>query len=149
MQSTHWQWKGFHELTHEEIFDIFAVRQIVFIVEQNCPYQDVDHLDKGSFHLMGKRQGQLVAYGRLNPPRSRFKEPSMGRVLTVKSMRHLGLGRQIVAETLKKCTQLYGSSSMRISAQVYLINFYQEFGFESSGEPYDEDGIEHVDMVRS
>lgn len=150
MQNIYWKWKSFHELSNEEIFDIFAVRQTVFVVEQDCPYQDVDQLDKTSFHLMGKdKAGQIIAYARLNPPGSRFKEPSIGRVLAIRSSRGSGLGRQIVKETLSKCIQLYQGFDIRISAQVYLINFYGEFGFISQGEAYDEDGIEHIDMVKS
>ncbi len=150
MQRINWKWKAFSELSNDELFDIFVVRQAVFVVEQDCPYPDADFLDKVSHHLLGQDEtGRLVAYARLNPPGSRFKESSIGRVLTIKEFRGCGLGRQAVKEAVSKCSQVYSTGKIRISAQVYLVDFYQEFGFDSQGESYDEDGIEHIDMVKS
>lgn len=128
--------------------DILSLRQKVFVVEQQCAYLDADDLDQQSWHLLGwGKDGQLVAYGRLNFPNTRYSEPSFGRILTAKEIRRTGAGRKTVENCIQKSKQEYPSLNIRISAQAYLIQFYQEFGFTRLGAAYDDDGIEHVDMI--
>lgn len=143
-----WRWKQFDEISSPQLYEVLAVRQQVFVVEQQCPYQDADGLDKDAWHLLGYgAQGVLIAYARLTFPGKQFEEPSFGRVLTSQHVRKLGIGRQIVQHCIQKCHIEYPSLDIRISAQTHLREFYVSFGFQPVGAPYDEDGIEHIEMV--
>lgn len=143
-----WNWQLFSDLSGEEVHDILAIRQQVFIVEQNCVYQDADEYDSRSWHLTGRRQtGEIDVYARLLWPGSRFTEPAIGRLLTRKSMRKKGLARDAVIKVLAKCRKEYSGKNIKISAQVYLKDFYSDFGFKAIGEQYDEDGIDHIEMI--
>ena len=143
-----WTCKKFEELSGEEMHDILAIRQNVFIVEQKCIYQDADELDKNSWHLLGRiSDGEIAAYGRVNFPGSRYREPSFGRILTSRDARGSGIGREVVRRCLALCKRLYPDRDIRISAQTYLIDFYNDVGFKEVGETYDDEGIEHIDMV--
>lgn len=145
-----WKWSQIQDLTAGELHAILATRQNVFIVEQRCAYQDADHLDHAAWHLTGRApDGQLVAYLRLNPPGSRYKEPSIGRLLTVKAMRGGRLASIALQRALERCEKIYPGHAIRIAAQTYLEAFYRQFGFRAVGTPYDEDGIAHIDMIRS
>ncbi|MBL0716209.1 MAG: GNAT family N-acetyltransferase [Desulfosarcina sp.] len=129
--------------------DILAVRQSVFVVEQNCAYQDADYLDHCAWHLTGRRHdGQIVAYLRVNAPGSHNVEPSIGRVLTVKTVRGGRLASNALRQALARCETAYPGHAIHIAAQVYLVDFYGRFGFKPVGLPYDEDGIAHIDMIR-
>jgi len=147
-----WQWSSFEELSREDLFVILKVRQAVFVVEQNCPYQDADDLDPVSWHLMGWHEGatgrELVAYLRVVFPGKKYPEPSIGRVLTTASVRGTGVGKTLTGEAITRIALEYPHMSIRISAQQYLEKFYSEFGFETVSDPYDEDGIPHIEMVR-
>ena len=143
-----WSYKKFEEISGKEMHEILTVRQSVFIVEQNCVYQDADELDIRSWHLLGRTiEGNIAAYGRVNFPGSRYREPSLGRILTIKDVRGYGAGREVVQRCLELCKRHYPELNVRISAQTYLFNFYRDFGFQEVGEPYDDEGIEHIDMV--
>ena len=143
-----WQWQLFEELTGKEMHDILSLRQCVFILEQDCVYLDADKLDCQSWHLTARTDdGQIGVYARLTRPGSRFAEPSIGRVLTRKDKRGKGFARMAVDRAITKCRQEYPGQNIRISAQSYLTRFYTELGFTVTGEPYDEDGIEHIDMI--
>ena len=143
-----WSWKQFEQLTVFELHEILAARQAVFVVEQKCPYQDADGLDQESWHLIGRDYNyHLVAYARITFPGTRFPEPSIGRVLIIKAARGMGLARLTMQEAIAKGRQKYPGQNIRLSAQTYLQNFYRSLGFEPFGESYDEDGIEHVDMM--
>ena len=143
-----WTYKKFEDISGEEMHEILATRQSVFIVEQKCVYQDADELDRGSWHLLGRSvDGIIIAYGRVNFPGSRHREPSLGRILTSKDARGLGAGREVVRRCLELCKRQYPELNIRISAQIYLIDFYSDFGFQEVGEPYDDEGVEHIDMV--
>ena len=127
---------------------LLSLRQRVFVVEQGCPYLDADELDKQSWHLMGHApDGRLVAYARLNFPATRYREPSFGRVLVAPDIRHNGVGREIVEACIRKCRQEYAEANIRISAQTHLTGFYQNAGFVATGEPYDDEGVEHIEML--
>ncbi len=146
----HWQWATLQDLTAAQMHAILAIRQRVFIVEQNCVYQDADDLDLDAWHLTGCRpDGRLAAYLRLIAPGARFAEASIGRLLTVKSMRGRQIASQALIQALRKCEVVYPQQAIHIAAQTYLVDFYRRFGFHAIGSPYKEDGIEHVDMIRS
>jgi ElaA protein len=123
------------------------VRSEVFVVEQNCVYQDLDNKDLTCWHLAGYHENVLVAYARLVPPGLSYTEPSIGRVLTLKYKRRFGFGLELMQESIKQIKLLFGEKPVRISAQCYLISFYEKWGFRCVDEPYLEDGIPHQEML--
>src|SRR5258706_15252835 len=141
-----WHLAPFAQLTPQQIHDMYRLRADVFIVEQNCVFQDLDGVDPQCWHLLGYSGGELVAYSRLLPAGVKFAEPSIGRVITARSVRRTGLGRVLMAEGMKRARALFGDQPLRIGAQAHLERFYNEFGFRKSSEPYDEDGILHIEM---
>jgi len=144
-----WLWLRFDELTREQLYQILALRERVFIVEQKCLYQDVDGRDARARHLLGlDAAGALAAYLRVVAPGHRFPEPSIGRVVTDPAARRQGCGHALMREGIRRAERLYPGQPIRISAQRYLEGFYATHGFVSVGDPYDEDGIEHRAMVR-
>ena len=145
-----WKCARFGELSALEVHDILQARAAVFVVEQACAFQDVDGADPESWHLMGRERGvgPLLAYCRLLPPGVKFAEPSIGRVLTAEAARRTGAGRELMREALARAQALWPGAALRIGAQVYLDRFYGEFGFARCSEPYDEDGIMHIHMLR-
>ena len=147
-----WQWLSFEELSRDDLYKVLKVRQAVFVVEQNCVYQDADDLDPVSWHLMGWRKTttgrELVAYLRVVFPGKKYPEPSIGRVLTTASVRGTGAGKALTREAITRIALEYPQMSIRISAQRYLEKFYSEFGFETVSDPYVEDGIPHIEMLR-
>ncbi len=140
--------KSFSELTSDELYELLALRQRVFVVEQNCAYLDCDGSDRDAIHLLGFRTGALVAYARLFAPGVKYREAAIGRILTAPEVRGTGLGRALVVEALARCESRFGTSAVRIGAQQRLERFYAELGFVTEGAPYDEDGIPHVEMRR-
>lgn len=142
-----WYCKPFYELTTTELYNILEVRSEVFVVEQNCVYQDIDKKDFSCWHLTGYYENILVAYSRLVPPGLSYTEPSIGRVLTLKDKRSFGFGMKLMQESIKQIKLLFGDKPIRISAQCYLISFYEKWGFSSKNEPYLEDGIPHQEML--
>lgn len=148
-----WQWRSFEALSGFELYEILAAREAVFIVEQQCIYQDIDHLDQDAWHLLGRDRdtgtNALLAYLRVVFPGKKYAEPSIGRVITTEAARGRGLGKGLMAEGIKRVEAQYPNRAIRISAQVYLERFYQGFGFQTVSEPYDEDGILHIEMVRA
>ena len=144
-----WRFKSFESLTKTELHEMMILRQQVFVVEQDCPYQDADEKDKDSHHLIGYINGVLVAYLRLVKPGISYVEMSFGRIVTAKSHRGTGLGVALMKEGIKQSITLYGTSKNRISAQSHLLPFYQKFGFESTGKEYLEDDIPHTEMIKT
>lgn len=145
---THWIWQEFEHISGPQMHEILRLRQDIFIVEQNCIYTDADGLDTSSMHLTGRDEaGKVVAYARLCSPDSRYKEPSIGRLLTIKRRRGSGLARHAIGLCIEKAATVWHSKSVRISAQLYLRNFYIDLGFTEISEVYDEDGIKHIDMM--
>lgn len=126
-----------------------VLRQEVFIVEQNCPYLDADGKDLYSWHLLARdASNQLVAYTRLLPLGVSYPEyVSIGRVVSAPAARGTGAGREVMQRSIEMCRHLFGSESIKIGAQTYLLRFYESFGFRSTGEEYLEDGIPHTKMV--
>ncbi len=141
-----WRFAPFADLTPREVHDLYRLRADVFVVEQNCVFQDVDGADPDSFHLLGYSGPELVAYARLVPAGLKFDEPSIGRVTTSQSIRGTGMGRVLMAEAMRRAGELWPGQPIRIGAQAHLEGFYNEFGFAKSSEPYDEDGILHIEM---
>ncbi|WP_163831340.1 GNAT family N-acetyltransferase [Spartinivicinus ruber] len=146
-----WSKKPFQALTTDELYACLALREQVFIIEQNCVYQDVDGADPSCFHLLGWQQvdgeSQLAAYLRIAPPGLKYEEASLGRVATANFTRGQGLGKELLSVALEWIVDLYPKKPIRISAQAYLERFYQDFGFRSVSDLYDEDGIPHLEML--
>lgn len=148
-----WQWCGFHELSNVELYEVMAQRLKVFVLEQQCFYDDFDGLDLGAHHLLGWRRKadggrELAAYLRVLAPGAKYEEVAIGRVLTTEQARGTGAGRELLARGIELAEKLHPGHRIRIGAQLYLEKFYQSFGFETISEPYDEDGIMHIDMLR-
>ncbi len=139
-----WFIKKFEDLTPEELRRIYEVRVAVFVVEQKCPYQEVDLLDRDAWHLWLADEDGIAAYLRVLPAGTECGEVSIGRVLTVR--RGCGYGRQIFAEGIRFCFHALGARRIRILAQVQAEGFYEKFGFVRDTKPFDWDGIEHVGM---
>ena len=139
--------KPFHQLTPAELYAILRLRIEVFIVEQNCVFQDADNKDIYCHHLMLFENKQLVAYARLVPPGLSYNEMSIGRVVSSKSVRRTGAGSQLMELAIKYCRQIFGDGPIRIGAQYYLEKFYSDLGFTRTGDIYDEDGIDHIEMI--
>lgn len=143
-----WRFARFDELSPGEIHDLYRLRAAIFVVEQACAFQDLDGADPQSWHLLGRRDGELLAYARLVPPGVKYDEPSIGRIVTAHPVRRTGLGRTLVREALARAEKLWPGRAVRIGAQQRLEKFYEDFGFVTASAPYDEDGIAHVEMVR-
>ena len=143
-----WVIKKFDELTPHELYTIMWLRNEVFVVEQNCVYQDADNKDLLSYHLMGWNQQKLVAYTRILAPGIAFEEASIGRVVTSPSVRRTGIGFELMNRSISKTTELFGNFPIRIGAQLYLQKFYTSLGFEKDSDTYLEDNIPHIEMVR-
>ena len=144
-----WSWKSFDQLSKYELYQILSFRQSIFVVEQKSWYLDADGLDEYCEHLTVMKDDILVGYLRLMPSGKRYLTPSIGRISVLENFRGKSLGSGLVKEGLKKSEELYSSLKMTISAQEYLINFYESHGFRVIGEVYDEDGIPHVEMIRN
>lgn len=142
-----WICKIFDALTVSELYNVLKLRSEVFVVEQNCVYQDADGKDAASHHLCGWLHNQLVAYCRILPPGLSYPEASIGRVLTHIAHRKDGYGKQLMMQAINKTYMLYPEASIKIGAQQYLLAFYNNLGFQTLGEPYLEDGIPHVTMI--
>jgi len=139
----------FDELGTAALYRILQLRQAVFVVEQNCVYQDLDGIDPVSWHLGCWEGEELLAYTRLVPPGVSYAEPSIGRVLTAARVRRSGLGRELMQRSLDEAARLFGRVALQIGAQKYLRRFYESLGFEVVGPEYLEDGIPHLHMVRA
>lgn len=139
--------KRFRELTLDELYALLKLRAEVFVVEQNCPYQDLDGYDQSALHLYIIHGDKPSAYARIIPPGAYYKEASIGRVITSKEYRMTGLGKKLFEQCIKICKQHYSKQAIRIMAQCYLRKFYMDFGFVEEGPEFIEDGIPHVEMT--
>lgn len=138
--------KSFNELTTAELYALLKLRNVVFVVEQKCAYQDLDDLDQQSLHVLIKKEEQLLAYCRILPPGLVYKEPAIGRVVVDAGNRKKELGKQLMKYSIIKTLELFENQTIVISAQKYLLKFYEDLGFKSTGEEYLEDDIPHVKM---
>jgi ElaA protein len=145
-----WEIKFFDELTVKELYAIMRLRAEIFIVEQNCPYQDADGKDPKSFHLMGYDEtNELVVYCRILPQHISYPEVSIGRVVSSSKVRGTGAGKQLMDKSLEVIKQKFGNVPVKIGAQAYLKKFYGSFGFVQTSEEYMEDNIPHIEMLLS
>ena len=139
--------KTFQELTNEELYAILQLRSEVFMVEQNCVYQDLDGKDQNALHVLGFKGEKIVAYTRLFEPGDYFKESSIGRVVVAKNERQHKYGYDIMVASIKYVNEYFKVDTIKISAQTYLKKFYNNLGFKEIGKEYLEDGIPHVMMI--
>jgi len=142
-----WILKKFEELTTSELYKIMQLRNEVFVVEQNCVYQDADDKDQPSLHFCGWDGEKLVAYTRIIPQGISYTEASIGRVVTSPAYRNTGAGRQLMKESIDRTFSQFNCTEIKIGAQVYLTGFYQSLGFVQSGPQYLEDSIPHIEMI--
>jgi len=147
MQNINWTYKRFSELNTAELYEILWLRSKVFVVEQNCVYLDNDFKDQESWHLCGWIENRLGAYVRILPPGLSYAEASIGRVLTHPDFRKQGLGIELMKVAINKTITQFNVNTIKISAQCYLLNFYNSLGFKTCSEEYLEDDIPHVEML--
>jgi len=140
--------KTFQELTTKELYDLLQLRSEVFVVEQDCVYQDLDGKDEKALHVIGKKNNKIVAYTRVFKPGDYFKEASIGRVVVSKEERQHKYGYDIMDASIKAVNDYFNETKIKLSAQTYLKKFYNNLGFKEVGEEYLEDGIPHIAMVR-
>jgi len=144
-----WQWQRFGDLGVDGVYDMLALRARVFVLEQG-PYLDPDGADRQGWHLLGRNAaGELMAYLRVLDPGSKFDEVSIGRVVVDGALRGQGIGHVLMREGLLRCAAVWPGRAIRISAQAHLQRFYAQHGFRSASDEYLEDGIAHVEMLRS
>lgn len=140
--------KKFSELELTELYDILQLRSEVFVVEQDCVYQDIDGKDAEALHIIGTRNSRIVAYTRCFKPGYYFEQASIGRVIVKQSERKYGFGHEIMKASVKAIEENYQTTNIKLSAQQYLTDFYESHGFQIVGEGYLEDGIPHIGMVK-
>ncbi len=144
-----WRFAHFDQLSTREVHDLYRLRIEVFVLEQQCPFQDVDGADPECWHLLGRGAGELVAYCRLVPPGLKYAEASIGRVITAAPVRRTGAGKVLMREALDRAARLWPGQPIRIGAQAHLRGFYGGFDFVTASEEYIEDGIPHIEMLRA
>lgn len=140
--------KSFNEFTVDELYEILQLRSEVFVVEQDCVYQDIDFKDQKSLHIFGRKDGKIIAYTRIFKPGDYFDNSSIGRVVVAASERKYGFGHNLIKASIEAIKYNFEVEKITISAQLYLQKFYESHGFEKVGEEYLEDGIPHIEMLR-
>lgn len=140
--------KEFNELSLEELYEVLQLRSEVFVVEQDCVYQDIDGKDKDALHILGKKDGKIIAYTRCFPPGFYFEEAAIGRVVVSGSQRKFGYGHLILKASVEAIIEYYKTKDIKLSAQQYLTAFYESHGFMQIGDGYLEDGIPHIAMIK-
>jgi ElaA protein len=140
--------KTFEELSKHQLYNILQLRSEVFVVEQDCVYQDIDGKDYKSLHVLGYKKDRLIAYTRIFKPGDYFENASIGRVVVVKEERQYKYGIDIMQASIDAVKKYLNESIIKISAQVYLKNFYTKFGFKAIGKEYLEDNIPHIAMIK-
>jgi ElaA protein len=141
--------KKFEALTIEELYGLLRLRTEVFVVEQDCVYQDLDDKDQKALHVLGKKNGEVIAYTRIFKSGDYFKQASIGRVVVRKSERNSNYGHEIMNASIKTVQEQLNETTIKISAQTYLKKFYNSLGFKAIGEEYLEDGIPHIGMLKN
>jgi ElaA protein len=140
--------KKFEEFSNIELYNLLQLRNEIFVVEQECAYQDIDGKDFLALHIIGYKKNELVSYARCFPPGTYFSEASIGRVLVKESFRGTNCGQSILKASIKAISTHYNTETIKISAQTYLRKFYESFGFKQEGREYLEDGIPHISMTK-
>ena len=147
MQDMQWRCLEFGSLSGELLYAVLQLRTEVFVMEQNCAYQDMDGNDQAALHVTGHLDAELVCYARVLPPGLKYTGASIGRVITAIKFRGGGYGRQLMSVAIEYCHQHFAGESITLSAQQQLEDFYLSMGFVSVSEPYMEDGIPHIEML--
>lgn len=142
-----WQCSKFDQLQTLQLYQILQLREEVFVIEQNCIYKDMDDQDQQALHLTGFREDVLICYTRLLPSGLKYAGASIGRVITRQGIRGEGLGKLLMQQSIRHCHENWPGQSISISAQKHLELFYNTLGFSTQSEPYDEDGIPHIEML--
>ncbi len=148
MNNIIWKIKSFDELTTLELYKIIQARINVFVIEQDCTYPDCDDKDQVALHIWAEKEGDILAYCRIFDKGIKYDETSIGRVLSTEKARGTGVGRQLVDFAVKTIENRFHTSSIRISAQDYLLKFYSGFGFIPTDKKYLEDTLPHTEMYR-
>lgn len=141
--------KLFEELTVEELYSLLQLRSEIFVVEQNCVYQDLDGKDQKALHVLGFKNNKVVAYTRIFKPGDYFEYASIGRVIVAKNERQHGYGYDIMKASISAVKSHFNETSIKLSAQCYLKKFYNNLGFIEVGEEYLEDDIPHIAMIKN
>lgn len=147
-QTTVWRLMSFEDLRVGELYELLRLRSEVFVVEQRCIFLDIDGDDRKANHLLGVQGGELKAYARCFGPGVKATEASIGRVATHPSARGIGLGHVLMGQAVAAVSQVWGPQAIRIGAQAHLAGFYAKHGFVDMGQPYIEDDIPHMEMIR-
>ncbi|HTQ66079.1 MAG TPA: GNAT family N-acetyltransferase [Puia sp.] len=142
-----WSYRKFDALSPYELYAILQLRNEVFVVEQNCVFQDADNKDQLCHHVMGFEDHKLYAYARIVPAGISYVETSIGRVVTSPSMRNKGIGKILMQTSIDALYHLYGKVPIKIGAQFYLKKFYESFSFRQTSNIYIEDDIQHIEML--
>ena len=140
--------KKFNELTIQELYSLLKLRSEIFVVEQDCVYQDLDGKDAKALHILGITKNEIVAYTRIFKPGDYFDIASIGRVAVDKDHRKYGYGKEIMQASINAVKETFKEQQIKISAQTYLGKFYTELGFKAIGKEYLEDGIPHIAMLK-
>lgn len=148
MSNIIWKIKTFEEFTVPELYQVLKARVDVFVVEQNCPYPDLDDYDQKAIHIWAEENGDVLAYCRVFDKGIKYHETSIGRVLTTENARGKSLGKLLIQYAVETIENRFHTSEIRISAQDYLLKFYAGFGFEDTGKKYMEDDIPHTEMLK-
>ncbi|MGL2962603.1 GNAT family N-acetyltransferase [Flavobacterium sp. RSB2_4_14] len=143
-----WKIKRFEALSTQELYNLLQLRSEVFVVEQNCVYQDIDGKDQKALHLIGEDNGKIVAYARLFKPNDYFEQASIGRVIVKETSRAMKLGHILMREAIQVIETHFEATKITISAQLYLKKFYESHGFVQTSEMYLEDDIPHIEMKK-
>lgn len=141
--------KPFKGLSTDELYQLLQLRSEVFVVEQNCVYQDIDGKDPKAIHVIGEFEGEIVAYCRIFNAGDYFDQASIGRVVVKESFRDRKWGHDLIKEAIVAVEKHFGTSQITISAQLYLKKFYESHGFVQTSEEYLEDGIPHIEMKKT
>jgi len=149
MDEIQFKWCRLEDLSGAEVHGIIAARETVFVFEQNCAYQEADSFDVFSWHLIAYKNTKIAGYLRVVDPGHKYAEPSIGRVLTLKEFRGTGLGKRLVEVGIGRAQEVFPGLGLRISAQLYLKKFYEQFGFCAVSNEYMEDNIPHIEMTLS
>jgi ElaA protein len=144
--SISWKTKTFDELSTQELYQILRLRSEVFVVEQNCVYQDIDNKDQKALHLFGIVEGEIIAHSRLFKPGDYFEFSSIGRVVVAEKHRDKNFGHELIDQSILEINRRFNVQNITISAQLYLKKFYESHGFVATSETYLEDDIPHIEM---
>ena len=140
-------WHNFDTISKEELYDVLSLRQRVFIIEQDCFYEDLDYSDQDANHLLLYKDNKLIGYSRVFPPGIKYDAASIGRIVTDSDYREKGYGRIVTQESIRFLKNNFPRSDIAISAQYRLVNFYEDLGFKKEGDVYLEDNIDHIKMT--